>query len=95
MRTKTVCIQIGNSDNKLTQEEWSNFVNGVRYYVKTFSVSIFFDGSSPNDAPWQNHALIFGCDLENYHRIREHAIRLRKQFKQDSVALLEGDTEFI
>lgn len=39
---KTATIQIGNSDDKLTQSEWSDFVSAIKDAVQRFSERIHF-----------------------------------------------------
>lgn len=44
---KTYTILIGNSDNKLKQVAWADFVAGLAAIVKDFATTIHFSGSSP------------------------------------------------
>ena len=43
----TVTIQIGNSDNKLTQEEWADFVSAVSNAVSESEARVHFFAPSP------------------------------------------------
>ena len=52
-RYETVTIQIGNSDDKLTQKEWSSFVAWIEYDLKSMiGVEFHFSGGSANHTPW-------------------------------------------
>lgn len=92
---KTVVIQIGNSDNKLSQSEWSHFAHAVRHSVERFGIETHFSGGSDWDAPWQNACWIcevpdtsvelFVCDLNS----------IRHAYKQESIAIIIGDVVFI
>ena len=88
----TVIIQIGNSDNKLLQAEWSKFVNELRSLVKKYGL-IHFSGGSCSSDPWQNYCIVVemcsGDDLKS--RLSE----LAAKYYQDSIAITIGQTEFI
>lgn len=94
---KTITIQIGNSDDKLTQNEWSEFVSKVDRALELFNARVHFRGGSYNDAPWQNFCWVFLYheDNSNSGALRAHLGLLRKDFKQDSLAWAEGNTLFI
>ena len=91
---KTVTIQIGNSDDKLTQREWSEYVEDVRKIVEGLR-GVHFFGAAPTYAPWQNAAWVIECDDEVRVWLKENVTKIRKEYKQDSVAWTEGTTEFI
>lgn len=42
---KTVTIQIGNSDNRLTQVEWSEYVEKVNNLVRDCAYAVHFNGA--------------------------------------------------
>lgn len=94
---KTVAILIGNSDNRLTQRRWSEFVRSVHVTVNSFSDEIHFDGASPSDSPYQNHCWVFQAELsaaeqENFKRAISANAAL---FQQDSIAVVIGETKFV
>lgn len=90
----TVVIQIGNSDNKLTQVEWSQFVAYTRDEVQAHSDRIHFDGGCRYDAPWQNACFVSEVFTENQEPLREQLRRLAYKFRQDSIAITVGETTF-
>lgn len=94
----TISVLIGNSDDKLTQKEWSEFVKMTKEaIIDSHSFSIHFCGGSASDSPFQNYCWVFellnedGC-LES---VRASLKAIRKMFKQDSAAIIVGETEFI
>lgn len=106
---RTLAIQIGNSDDKLPQVRWAEFVSEVNNMLRleSLSINVHFCGSSSGDSPWQNHAWVVEC-LENRHfgnmatpiekvvdRIKDNLRLIAKKFNQDSVALTDGQTEMI
>jgi len=90
---KTVTIQIGNSDNKLPQSEWSLFVMDLDVVVKTTCGEVFFCGHSAGNAPWQNHCVVSEC--HDLGLLSEHIRQLCDKYSQDSIAVTVGTTSFI
>lgn len=92
---QTLTVQIGNSDNKLTQTEWAHFVAEVKKIIRNLSCRIHFQGGSDWDAPWQNACWV--CDVDKVAK-RELVLQLsncRKSFRQESIALTWGDTDLL
>lgn len=92
---KTVTIQIGNTDDKLSQREWSEFVTLTEKLIASNCREVHFHGCSNPVAFWQNCAWVVNCPTENLKPLMEALVRLRKVFKQDSVAWTEGTTLFL
>ena len=93
---KTVTLQIGNTDDKLTQKEWSDFVNAIRCLFEEIpeeSTQIHFFGASQNFEEWQNVAWVFTTNQADY--IKMIVARIRKTYRQDSAAWTEGETIFV
>jgi hypothetical protein len=88
-----VCIQIGNTDNGLTQQEWSAFCRRLREICEEFG-TIHFSGGSASDASWQNYCVCVEVP-ENLLQFSASVTELRKFFKQDSAAWLQGEAVFI
>lgn len=87
-----VCIQIGNTDNKLSQQEWSEYCSAIRSLCASLG-SVHFAGGPANDMPWQNYCVCVSTD--NPDRLRDLVLARREHHKQDSVAWLEGTTSLI
>ena len=90
-----ICIQIGNTDNKLTQQEWSEFIYGIESKLKWGAEKIYFSGFSCPDAEWQNACWVFSCSDSNISLLKESLSYIRFIYKQDSIAWSELTTEFI
>lgn len=91
----TVVIQIGNSDDKLTQFEWSNFCNAMKRHVQTFTAQIHFHGCSENSLPWQNACWVVSIERQLVYDFTKGITDIRTAFGQDSAAVTIGETEFI
>lgn len=97
-----VTFAIGNSDNKLSQADWSEFIGRV-YAAADRAVlagaRIQFAGYSAPGAPWQN--ALWAVELpDDNPEVRERlqtALRaLASTYGQDSIAWWEADrTEFL
>lgn len=94
MQVKTVTIQIGNSDNKLTQTEWSHFCFFVDSAVKGWANEIYFHGFSVGDAPWQNACWVVSVDSNRTAQLKAALELTAEKFNQDSIAVTIGETEF-
>ena len=88
----TICIQIGNTDNKLTQQEWSEYCRAIRGICEAYGV-VHFAGGSPTDAAWQNYCVC--VETDNHIALRMLIAKRRALHQQKSVAWLQGDTEFV
>ena len=101
-----VYISIGNSDDKLTQFEWSMFVGridlDIQRLVNRGDVHVHGRWFAAPDVPWQS-----GCwcvevlGTTEYadtsaRRLRKNLASLAREFDQDSIAWAEAPhTEFI
>ena len=91
----TITLQIGNSDNKLDQEQWSMFVKAIKDRLDHSHIDIHFSGGSVNSAPWQNWCWVIDIDMYEYDILKSDILDIRIDFLQDSVSWTEGETKFI
>lgn len=99
----TITILIGNSDDKLTQREWAQFIQAVENVIvplcdadaRTQKLRQHFTGGSPSGAPWQNYCWVFEREGESWDDLHDRLADVARRFRQDSIALLIGDTRFI
>lgn len=90
----TIVIQIGNSDNKLTQCMWSHYVEYMRAAIANIVYRMHFQGGSCFDAPWQNACWVCEVSDEKIYDLKEAVRECRMRFEQESVAVTVGETEF-
>lgn len=91
----TVTVQIGNSDDKLTQARWSIFFAITDEAIRSRAKTVYFGGASHPAAAWQNAAWVFDAEEENLVLLRRELARICQNFNQDSIAWTQGDTEFV
>jgi hypothetical protein len=94
---KTVTIQIGNSDDKLTQLEWSNFVDMVDKAIAMFKGVPHFAGGSSAEKSWQNYCFVFELDEDPLitKSFQRQLKDIRTRYRQNSVAWVEGKNLFV
>jgi hypothetical protein len=96
VNTITVYASIGNSDDKLSQREWSEFVREMEHIVGRHASQVYGWWFSMPDAPWQNAVVAFLLDTHKADQVRAEMSKLRAAYRQDSIAWAEAPrTEFI
>lgn len=98
----TVYISIGNSDDKLSQADWSSYVLDVD---RAFEAAVRYEGArvhgrwySLATEPWQN-----ACWCAEWHEDLAHVLKALKRdlaiiaraYRQESIAWAEATTTFI
>lgn len=92
----TIVIQIGNSDDKLSQREWSEFICTVHRLLTARRVIIHFSGGTHAGSPFQNYCWV--CDAPEPAQVAAITEALRSlaaRHRQDSIALTIGTTQFV
>jgi hypothetical protein len=92
---RTVTIQIGNSDDKLQQKQWSDFVYETKKAMECFCETIHFTGGSENWAPWQNFAIVGIAHEYSIEILKKRLTQIRDNYKQDSLAFTVGETVMV
>ena len=90
----TVCVQIGNSDDKLTQAQWATYCLAVSNLCDDHG-TVHFAGGPPTQAQWQNFCVVVEVPWDKTELLASRLEELRGQYNQDSVAWLSGETFFI
>lgn len=91
----TIHVGIGNSDDKLGQRRWHEFVTATRYAITQPTVRLLGEWYSRPDQPYQNAQFAFQADSAMVARIRPLLSRIAGDFGQDSIAWCPGVTEFL
>lgn len=93
--TECIVIQIGNSDDKLTQREWSSYANRVAMYIDSYKSQHHFSGTSNAVSPWQNACFVFDIPTSERESLIKGLRNIATEFRQESIAIMTGTTEFI
>jgi hypothetical protein len=95
MYSKTAVIQIGNSDDKLSQHGWSEFVDSVNTAISDHYAKIYFASGSQSDSPWQNYCYVIEIDSSRIYSMKCNLSEIARNFNQESIAWMEGYNEMI
>jgi hypothetical protein len=94
--TTTVYVSIGNSDDQLTQHEWSGYAREVIELVRDLSEQVFGEWYSEPSSEYQNACIAAAVPEELLGELRRALTTIRTAFHQDSVAwAVAPETEFI
>lgn len=94
--TLTAYVSIGNSDDKLSQREWSDFVADFRRVMTRYASEIYGVWYSAPDAEYQNMCIAAAVRPGSVDVLRGDLTEMREHFQQDSVAwAFVDETEFI
>lgn len=87
---QTVYVSIGNSDDKLTQQEWARFVSSVSITIRsTREVVVHGQWLSEPASAWQNACWCFEVREDLKWSLTEALRDVAKAFRQDSIAWAE------
>lgn len=91
---KYITVSIGNTDNRLSQVEWHEFVTEMDAAIGAKG-KIHFFGDSPNWMPWQNVAWIVEIKPENVEGLLANIKDVRAKYLQDSAFVMLADGMFV
>lgn len=93
----TYVVQIGNSDDKLGQREWSQFRGETGDLITGLLANrVYFAGYSLSNSMWQNACWVFdpkeGMDVE---KLKGELRDVCRRYRQDAIALTVGETVMV
>lgn len=94
MTTETVYISIGNTDNKLTQQEWAAFWGSIDSLVRRWAIQVYGAWVSPSASPFQNACWCIQWSTRDTG-LKKTLARYAAEYRQDSIAWAIALTEFI
>jgi hypothetical protein len=93
--TATCFVAIGNSDDKLTQAEWSDFWCEVNNGLHGFASHMIGEWQTAAYAQRQSACWCVHVPEERLADLRDYLSKVAGRFRQDSIALSIADTELI
>lgn len=91
----TAYVSIGNSDDKLTQQEWSLFFRQVAILLQRHG-KVHGQWASEPASAWQNACWCIEVSGDSLHFVQAELVGLAMQYRQDSIAWAEvTSTEFL
>lgn len=91
----TVTIQIGNSDDALSQKRWNNFFQRMHASILIHAEQIHFSGGPPTVTEWQNYCWVIEISPVVVPELLSEIRHIRAEFNQQSVAVTKGETLFV
>jgi hypothetical protein len=92
----TVYISIGNSDDKLTQQRWADFVTRTHLVLDRYASTMHGSWFSGPAAPWQNACWCVELVDAIVPGAKDELRLLAREFGQDSIAwAVAPETEFL
>lgn len=82
----TIYITIGNSDDKLSQVEWSRYISDVQRAISTWGGKVYGEWFSRPDVPFQNACFGASFDHDNIGGLLMNLRQIRELYRQDSIA---------
>lgn len=91
----TAVVQIGNSDDKLSQARWAAFCLDTQERLMVFG-QLHFAGNSGATQTWQNACYVLElADPSDLGTMKNVLSLLAERYDQDSIAVTLGKTEFV
>lgn len=88
----TMAIQIGNTDNKLIQQKWSEFITTINNLIADKGITVHFSGGSSYDKPWQNACWVIETTILIASELEK---ALKTNYDQNYIAITLGTTTLI
>lgn len=94
--TITVYVSIENSDDKLSQRDWSDYVGEFVEVMHIHAQQVYGELYSESSAAHQNACVAAAIPVHLVDELRSELIRTREGYGQDSIAwVVAPETEFI
>lgn len=93
----TVTIQLGNSDDKLSQREWSDFILNVSDWLNDLGkkAQVHFAGGSAPERLWQNYCFVANLSRADSNELYHFLGAMARRYNQAAIGLTIGQTEFV
>lgn len=90
-----IYLAIGNSDDKLSQARWAQYMRDIHLLISLNSTHIFGEWFSAPQSEYQNACYSFSLPKKDVDEFKKQVTQTRKYFSQDSVAWTEKGPEFL
>lgn len=92
----TVHAAIGNSDDKLSQQDWSEYVHEFQQAMQSLTREVYGVWFSAPDSVYQNCCIAAGVTTPDMTAaLRDALVKLRHKYGQESIAMNISSTEFV
>lgn len=87
---KTVYVSIGNSDDRLSQAEWSRYWASVSNCVHNYADGVHGEWTSDTTDAYQNAIWGFDIDDDHIRPLKAELAERKVLYRQDSIAWTEA-----
>lgn len=91
----TATIDIGNSDDKLTQHKWASYIRNTNNIINELVAEVHFVGGTSIESAYQSYCWVATIRPDTVPTLRERLNNVRNAYNQDSIAMTIGETQFI
>ena len=95
VRSRSVYISIGNSDDKLAQHEWASFYNHVDTIIIQYAETVHGVWASLPNGAFQNACWCIEIDEPWVLELKTRLAVVANTYRQDSIAWAEATTTFL
>lgn len=88
----TVFVSLGNSDDRLKQRQWADFVSRAEVLVRLHTSVVHGVWFSAPASRWQNACICFEISPDRAAALASDLVNLRQSMRQDSIAWTEAAT---
>ncbi len=92
---RTLTILPGNSDHKLTQLQWHDYVMEIGGLIDSWSQNVWFFGAPANWMAYQNACWVIEIMDEDMAGFSMELKVIRERYRQNSIAIVDGITTFL
>lgn len=85
-------VSIGNSDDKLTQEEWAEYWSDVNDVVVEYAGQVYGVWTSEANARYQNACWAFLVEDDDLNDLGNDLSEIRRRYRQDHIAVAKATT---
>lgn len=91
----TVYVSIGNSDDELSQAEWSKFAYEVDMVIRRSAERVHGEWYSPGGAAYQNACWCFEVGMVVSQKLRRELAEAGSRWRQKAVTWAVAEVEFL
>ena len=95
MNSVSITIQAGNTDNKLTQQEWSKFVRRISEVLGCYELARHFFGGPETWAYYQNACWVCEVAPSRLDELKLALTSVRQLYQQEAICLITGQAEML
>lgn len=86
----TVTVVIENSNDDLSQGDWSVFIDDVEVVVFRYTTTRYFFGTLPSTSPFRQACWVFECLDSTIEALHKELVEAATPYRQDTIHVVTG-----